>query len=95
MSKDSGEDGAKLQKSQHDRFLWLLTAWLIWGFMSLVVALFIWEIPAGNKEILVYMAGQLSGFTGAALALWTNTTVNSNRKTEIIAKASPVDLEKP
>lgn len=72
-------------------FLTLLTAFLVSGFMSVIAALFLWHVPDGNKEILVYMAGQLSGFTGAAIALWTNTTYESSEKTKLIAKADKVD----
>ena len=72
-------------------FLTLLTGGLVSGFMSMIAALFLWHVPEGNKEILVYMAGQLSGFTGAAIALWTNTTHESAEKTKLIAKADKVD----
>jgi hypothetical protein len=37
------------------------------------------------------MAGQLSGFTGSAVALWTNTTYQSAQKTEMLAKSGPID----
>lgn len=71
-------------------FLTLLTMLLISGFMAVLVSLFFWDVPAGNRETLVYMAGQLSGFTSAAIAYWYNTTHGSARKTEILAKAEPV-----
>jgi hypothetical protein len=72
-------------------FLAFLTWFLISGFMSVLSALFFWHVPDGNKEILVYMAGQLSGFTGSAVALWTNTTYQSAQKTEMLAKSGPID----
>lgn len=71
-------------------FLTTLTTLLISGFMAVLVSLFFWEIPLGNRETLVYMAGQLSGFTSAAIAYWYNTTHGSARKTEILAKAEPI-----
>lgn len=71
-------------------FLSALTVFLISGFMAVLVSLFLWHVPDGNRETLVYMAGQLSGFTGAAIAYWYNTTHGSARKTEILAKAEPV-----
>ena len=33
-------------------------------FGAIVGALFIWEIPGENKDIVVYMAGQVSGLQG-------------------------------
>ena len=71
-------------------FLIILTMLLISGFMAVLVSLFFWDVPAGNRETLVYMAGQLSGFTSAAIAYWYNTTHGSARKTEILAKAEPI-----
>lgn len=77
-----------------DIFIAVLTWFLVSSFMSIMVALFFKAIPEGNKEILVYMAGQLSGFTAAAVGLWTNTTYHSNEKTKLLAQAQPIDLNK-
>ncbi len=71
-------------------FLTMLTMFLVSGFMAVIVSLFLWAVPEGNRETLVYMAGQLSGFASAAVAYWYNTTHGSARKTEILAKAEPV-----
>jgi hypothetical protein len=71
-------------------FLSALTIVLISGFMAVLVSLFLWHVPEGNRETLVYMAGQLSGFTSAAIAYWYNTTHGSARKTELLSKAEPV-----
>lgn len=71
-------------------FLAALTAGLISGFMAVLVSLFFWNVPEGNRETLVYMAGQLSGFTSAAIAYWYNTTHTSDKKTDLLAKAEPV-----
>lgn len=71
-------------------FLAFLTASLISGFMAVLVSLFFWSVPEGNRETLVYMAGQLSGFTSAAIAYWYNTTHQSAVKTDLLAKAEPI-----
>jgi len=54
--------------------------------------LFLKEVPAGNKEVLIYMAGQLSGFAGAMVAVWSTTTHESSKKSDVIAQAQPVKL---
>lgn len=71
-------------------FLSALTALLISGFLAALAALFLWHVPDGNRETLVYMVGQLSGFTSASLAYWYNTTHSSDKKTDLLAKAEPV-----
>lgn len=77
-----------------DVFIAVLTWFLVSSFMAIMAALFFKAIPEGNKEILVYMAGQLSGFTAAAVGLWTNTTYHSNEKTKLLAQAQPIDINK-
>ena len=83
-------DKPKPNKGGMNWFLAILTWFLVSGFMSVIVALFLQHVPDGNKEILIYMAGQLSGFTGSAVALWTNTTYQSAVKTEMISKADKI-----
>lgn len=82
----------KAKSRNMDWFLAILTVVLISGFMVLIAALFLRSVPDGNKEILVYMAGQLSGFASAAIALWTNTTHSSSVKTDVISQSTPVKL---
>lgn len=77
-----------------DLFIAALTGYLASSFITIMVVLFFKAIPEGNKEILVYMAGQLSGFTGAAIGLWTNTTYHSNEKTKMLAQAQPIEINK-
>lgn len=74
-------------------FLSALTILLISGFMAVLVSLFFWNVPEGNRETLVYMAGQLSGYASAAVAYWYNTTHSSARKTEIIAQSPAVPVK--
>ena len=83
-------DKPKPNKGGMNWFLALLTWFLTSAFTSVIAALFVWHVPDGNKEILIYMVGQLSGFTGAAIALWTNTTYQSAVKTEMISKADKI-----
>lgn len=41
---------------------------LVFGFLGALAALFIIPIPAPNKELIIYMLGQLSGFAGGIVA---------------------------
>lgn len=69
-------------------------AWLTWflvgSFIGTLVALFALPVPPTNRDIVVYMVGQLSGFTAAAVAFWLGTTRQSENKTDMLAKAPPV-----
>lgn len=75
-----------------DWFLVILTYTMVSGFMSVMAALFLWHVPEGNKDILVYMVGQLSGFASATVAIWTSTTHESSKKSDVISQAQPVKL---
>jgi hypothetical protein len=67
----------------------LLTWIIIGGFTAILILLFNQEVPLSNRDIVVYMVGQLSGFTGAVVAFWFGTTRESAKKTEMLAKAEP------
>lgn len=41
---------------------------LVSGFLGALAALFIIPIPPENKELIIYMLGQLSGFAGGIVA---------------------------
>ena len=77
-------------KKKMDLFLAFLTSFLVVGFMGIIAALCVWPVPDGNRETLVYMAGQLSGFTAASVGFWYHTTFQSGQKTDLLAKAEPV-----
>lgn len=67
-----------------------LTWFLIGSFVGTLAALFLLPVPAENRDIVVYMAGQLSGFAAAAVAFWLGTTRNSESKTNLLAQAQPI-----
>jgi hypothetical protein len=75
-----------------DWFLVALTYTMVSGFMAVMAALFLWHVPESNKDILVYMVGQLSGFASATVAIWTNTTHESSKKSDVISQSQPVKL---
>ena len=49
-------------------------------FGSIVGALFIWAIPGENKDIVVYMAGQVSGLLASCVVYWVGSTRASANK---------------
>lgn len=86
----SDRDSArKMQTSTQSIVPATLTWVIVSGFTSILAMLFLKEVPTGNRDIIVYMVGQLSGFTGAVVAFWFGTTRESSKKTEMLAGSVP------
>lgn len=49
-------------------------------FGCIVGALFVWAIPGDNKDIVVYMAGQVSGMMASCVTYWVGSTRASANK---------------
>lgn len=81
------DSARKMQMATQSAVPALLTWVIVCGFTTVMIMLFRQDVPTANRDILVYMVGQLSGFTGAAIAFWLGTTRESAKKTELIAKA--------
>lgn len=65
----------------------LLTCFVVGAFTATLILLLKFDVPATNRDIVVYMIGQLSGGFTSALAFWLGTTRDSGRKTELLAQA--------
>lgn len=68
----------------------LLTCFVVGAFTATLILLLKFDVPNTNRDIVVYMIGQLSGGFTSALAFWLGTTRDSSRKTELLAAAPPV-----
>ena len=55
-------------------------------FGAIVGALFIWAIPGENKDIVVYMAGQVSGILTSCVTYWVGSTRASANKDTLIRR---------
>lgn len=55
-------------------------------FGAIVCALFIWAIPGENKDIVVYMAGQVSGILTSCVTYWVGSTRASANKDSLIRR---------
>jgi hypothetical protein len=65
---------------QHHWMPSVITMVLCAMFGSIVGALFIWAIPGENKDIVVYMAGQVSGLLASCVVYWVGSTRASANK---------------
>ena len=55
-------------------------------FGAIVGALFIWAIPGENKDIVVYMEGQVSGLLASCVVYWVGSTRASANKDSLIRR---------
>jgi len=84
------DSARKMQMSVPSRMPALLTVF-VWGLFSVtLVVLFAVAIPDGNRDLIVYMCGQLAGAAMACLAFWVGTTRQSENKTNLLARAEPL-----
>jgi hypothetical protein len=60
------------------------------GFLVTLGALFFLPIPGENRDLVVYMCGQLAAAFTACLAFWVGTTRSSETKTSMLAQAQPI-----
>lgn len=67
----------------------LLTCFVVGAFTTTLILLLKFDVPATNRDVVVYMIGQLSGGFTSALAFWLGTTRDSNRKTELLSNPIP------
>jgi len=84
------DSARKLQAAAPSRIPALLTCFVVGAFTATLILLLKFDVPTTNRDIVVYMIGQLSGGFTSALAFWLGTTRESGRKTELLAQAAPV-----
>lgn len=65
----------------------ILTFIVLGAFVGTLITLFFVGVPVSNRDIVVYMIGQLSGGLTSALAFWLGTTRQSEMKTNMLAQA--------
>lgn len=72
----------------------VLAAWISGSFIGALAALYLVKIPTENKDLIVFMLGQLSGFMGAVMAFNFGTSKGSADKTAMLANrpaGTPID----
>lgn len=84
-------DSARKMQMENKSFMpAVITAGILSGFAGTLVVMFFVPIPVANRDMIIYMVGQLSGFAGSAVAFWLGTTRGSEDKTRMLAQAPPV-----
>lgn len=62
----------------------VLAVVLMLSFQLALAALFRWEVPQSNRDMVIYMLGQLSGMVTTALAFYFATSKSSADKNDIL-----------
>jgi hypothetical protein len=83
-------DARAMQVSIRSPMPAVLTIGMGVGFLATLAALFFLPIPEMNRDLIVYMCGQLAAAFAACLAFWVGTTRSSENKTGLLAQAQPV-----
>jgi len=84
-------DSARKMQMENKSFMpAVITAGLLSSFVGMSVALLFVPIPVNNRDLIIYMIGQLSGMAGSAVAFWLGTTRQSEDKTRMLAQAPAV-----
>lgn len=84
------DSARKLQAAAPSFVPALLTCFVVGAFTATLLLLLKFDVPTTNRDIVVYMIGQLSGGFTSALAFWLGTTRDSSRKTELLAQSDPI-----
>ncbi len=80
-------DSARKMQMENKSFMpAVITAGILASFAGTLVALLFIPIPTENRDLIIYMIGQLSGFAGSAVAFWLGTTRQSEDKTRMLAQ---------
>lgn len=60
-----------------------LTLFLLGAFQIALFWLFQFEVPESNRDLVVFMLGQLSGFTGAGVAYYLGSSQATTDQAEL------------
>ena len=71
---------------QHHWMPSVLTLSLMVMFGMIIGALFIWAVPGDNKDIVVYITGQVSGILTSCVTYWVGSTRASANKDSLIRR---------
>ena len=69
----------------------LLSLLVTAGYFGILIGMMAGWLKIHDSEAMLLMLGSLTTAWGAVMAFWFGTTRDSSRKTEIIAKSSPVN----
>lgn len=84
------DSARRMQSTTNSNIPAMLTCFVVGSFVATLILLLKFDVPVTNRDIVVYMIGQLSGGFTSALAFWLGTTRESGRKTELLAQTDAI-----
>lgn len=84
------DSARKMQMENKSIMPAVITAGILASFVGMGITLFFVPILDPNRDQIIFMLGQLSGFTGSAIAFWLGTTRQSEDKTRLLAQSPPL-----
>ncbi|MGB0894022.1 MAG: hypothetical protein ACPGUD_06400 [Parashewanella sp.] len=79
-------DTQNARKAHKDHWMpWAISLALFALFSAMGTALFMLSIPDGNRDLVVYLAGQVSGFLATAIVYWLGSSKGSSDKSKLLA----------
>lgn len=81
------KDARAMQVANKSPMPAILTCGAVVMFAATLATMFLMPVPDTNRDLVVYMVGQLSGIVAACVAFWVGTTRSSENKTNLIAQS--------
>ena len=92
IAADDRKDARGMQVAKPSPMPAVLTIGCGLGFLATLCGLFFLPVPEANRDLVIYMCGQLAAAFAACLAFWVGTTRSSQTKTGLLAQAQPIKL---
>lgn len=83
------KDARDMQKANKSPMPAIITIVVALAFFAVLAGLFFFPIPPENRDMIIYMCGQLAMAFAACLAFWVGTTRQSEDKTHMLAQSTP------
>lgn len=68
----------------------ILTIGVTAGYFAVLIGMLAGKFTTDNSPVMLMMLGSLTTAWGGVMAYWFNTTRESGKKTDIIARSGPV-----
>ena len=91
LAVDNTKDARGMQVQTRSRIPAVLAILITLGFFGILIGMLRGDLTATDNQALLIMLGALGAAWGAVVNFFFGSTAESGRKTELLAKAGPVD----
>lgn len=90
IASEDRKDARAMQMATRSRIPAVLSVVVTVGYFTVLVGMMMGYFKVSDSQALMLMLGSLSTAWGVVMAFWIGTTSDSGRKTELLAKAQPI-----